>query len=159
MCAMKRLFLLGLLLTSLSAPAQTTAKGLSDSCQKILSAVGSKGTTKGKWDGRRPEDIYSSGQCEGFIEGWMDGIDGAILTKGNTAVVLQLKRTQITDSWDVAAALVKHLQQVPLDAGKPADEVLRNILVDNNLITLTPYIMPATGPSSDANIQSTSGPQ
>ena len=89
----------------------------------------------------------------------MDGIDGAILTKGNTAVVLQLKRAQITDSWDVADALVKHLRQVPLDAGKPADEVLRNILADNNLITLTPHIMAATGPGSDASIQSTSRSQ
>jgi hypothetical protein len=117
------------------------------------------GSAKATWDEKRPNDIYAAGQCEGLIEGWMDGIDGAILTKGNTAVALQIKRTQITDSWDVANALIKHLQQVPLDGGKPADEVLRNILVDHNLITLSPYIMPATGPGSDTNVQSISGSQ
>jgi hypothetical protein len=147
-----------LLLVSLTAGAQTTAKALSDSCQKILSALGSKGTAKGKWDGNRPEDIYASGQCEGFIEGWMDGIDGAILTNDKGPILLQIKRSQITDSWDIAAALVKHLNEVPLDAGKPADTVLRNILAQNDLITLTPYYKPTlNGDSGD--LQTTSQPQ
>jgi hypothetical protein len=150
-----------LLIFGLAMPAlaQSSAKSLSDTCQKAFSATVTKGSAKARWDERRPNDIYAAGQCEGFIEGWMDGIDGAILTKGSTAIVLQIKRAQITDSWDVANALVKHLQQVPLDGGKPADEVLRNILADNNLITVTPYIMPATGPGSEANVQSTSGSQ
>jgi len=155
---MKRLALPVLLLISLNAPAQTTAKAVSDACQKILNAVGSKGATKGKWDGRRPEDIYASGQCEGFIEGWMDGIDGAILTNDKGPLLLQVKRSQIADSWTIAAALVKHLSAVPLDAGKPADTVLRNILIQNELITLTPYYKPApTGDTGD--LQPTSQPQ
>lgn len=76
----------------------TTAKTLSDTCQRVLNAVGTKGPSKGKWDGRRPEDIYASGECEGFIEGWMDGINGAILTNNKRPVSLQIKRSQIIDS-------------------------------------------------------------
>lgn len=151
---MNRLAILAAMSTlTMTASAQITSSSLSDACQKVTSAL----KANGKWDERRPQDIYLAGQCNGFIQGWIEGIDGAILTRNNGYVTVQVKRSQIKDSWDIATALVKDMREQPLDSGKPADDVLSGILLSSGLLTLTPQFL-SSGSQGDA-LHSTASPQ
>jgi hypothetical protein len=134
------------------AESGPTAADLNTACQKIRGAVNSKG----KWDGKRSEDVYLSGQCEGFIEGWIEGISGSVLPYNGKPVSVRVKTEQLKDNWTVADALNSHLKAHPLDSGKSADEVLRTILLANELSDLQPYIFDK---ESDTSLHNTVTPQ
>lgn len=121
-----------------------SASDLSDTCQKAGTAI----SGKGKWDGKRPEAIYAAGQCEGFIEGWIAGINGSILNGKNGLVIVSVREDQIKSMWDIAQALAQHLKDAPLDSGKPADSVLQQILLDSGLITTSPAPTASPTPST-----------
>jgi hypothetical protein len=120
----------------------TTAGDLVTSCEKSLTAI----NVKGQYEQKRPDDIYKAGQCSGFIEGWLEGLDGSILTappgSSTRLVVVTIKWSAIPDSWKIAAALQKDLRDSPLDSGKSADEILRKILLANELIEQKKYVVP-----------------
>jgi hypothetical protein len=120
----------------------TTAGDLVASCEKSLTAT----NAKGQYAQKRPDDIYKAGQCSGFIEGWLEGLDGSILTgpsgSGVRLVAVTIKWNEIPGAWKIAAALQKDLQDTPLDSGKSADEILRKILLANGLIEQKPYVVP-----------------
>ncbi len=139
------LSLLVMLFINSTANSQVSASDLSKTCQKASSAISSRG----KWDGKRPDDVYAAGQCEGFIEGWIQGLDGSILRQEDKFVIVRIRQDQIKTMWDIAVALVKHLDGNPLDSGKPADTVLQKILLENGLINTEPVFMPTTIQSSN----------
>jgi hypothetical protein len=76
------LFLLALLYTFVARA--TTAADLVANCEKSNTATKSKGA----YDQKHPDDIYQAGQCSGFIQGWLEGIDGAILNDGPSKLAL-----------------------------------------------------------------------
>lgn len=139
---------LGLLcLLPVGAQAATvTASTLSDTCQHANRAI----NVKGKWDGKKPEDVYATGQCEGFLEGWIAGIDGAILNDKGTFYVVTVKHDQIANVWAIADALSKHLADKPLEGGKPADTVLQDILATNGLLNVQ-AVNPTAAPDQTLN--------
>lgn len=134
---MKRAFLaLAVFCVTTSIAHATTAADLLTACQNVNEAL----DTKGKYNSKKPEAIYKSGQCAGFIEGWLAGIDGAILTlSADKLAVISVKTSQIKSYWDVATALQNYLASHPLDKGKPADVVLQQVLIDAGLLTATAY--------------------
>jgi len=124
--------------------APVSAGDLSSTCQKASRAINSKG----KWEGKRPEDIYGVGQCEGFLEGWVDGIDGTILRGKNGLLLVSVKRDQIKSMWDIATTLADYLKTHPLESSKPVDSVLQEILQESGLLTARPYQNPGSAPEA-----------
>jgi len=132
--------LLLMTLSSMAYAAVTTAAELSTSCQSASRAVKGK---ESKYDSKHPADIYAAGQCEGYLQGWLEEIDGKAFTQNGKPVIATVKWSQVPNSmFTIAAALAKHLKDVPLDAGKPAAEVLRDLIYQNDLLTMAPYSDP-----------------
>lgn len=127
------------------AQTSTSAGDLIAACIKSNKAVDSKG----KYDKKHPDNIYKAGQCSGYIQGWMEGLDRAFLVstseKSPAIVEVSVKWSEIPDIWKIAAAVQKDLQNTPLDSGKPADTILRKVLVANGLMDLKPYNIPSSG--------------
>lgn len=132
------------LLLAVLTPAPTlaiTASELSATCQKSSNAV----NMKGKFDNKRTDDIYASGQCDGFIEGWLQGVDQAVFFSGEKSVVITIKWDQLPKSmFTIANALDQYLKANPLESGKPADIVLIQVLRQSRLLSTTPYVSPTS---------------
>ena len=118
----------------------TTAADLVKTCEKVADSS----TDKGKYIQAHSEAIEASGQCEGFIEGWLEGIDGAILQLDGKAVVLSIKWSEMPGVWKIYIALRQHLENTPLDSGKSADTVLQKVLRTNGLINLQSFTPPVS---------------
>lgn len=140
------------------AASVISASDLASVCQKASTAI----NAKGKWEGKRPDDVFAVGQCEGFLEGWMEGIDGSILSGKNGPVLVSVKRDQIHSAWDVAVALIDHVRDTPLDSGKAADTVLQSMLLESGLLSASPAPPGGDSPTSqrcEAVLESFKGSQ
>jgi hypothetical protein len=143
---MKTLAILLAFVCCIAAHAATTAEQLSTVCQNANRSVNSKG----KFDGKRTDDIYAAGQCEGFIEGWLQGIDQGVYTVDSKSYVVTIKWKELPPSmFTIGAALTKYLKENPLESGKPADKVLLTVLVKSDLLSAAPYIAPRASLASD----------
>lgn len=139
---MKRIsFLLALLMTRAAAHAEgTSAADLVATCGEVSNAL----SEKGKYIEAHPKAIYSMGQCEGFLEGWLQGIDGAIVQSDGKAATLYIRWGELPSMWKIAGALTQHLKETPLDSGKSADSILLKVLRANGLIEVKAFVAPTS---------------
>jgi len=127
--------------------ASVTAGDLLKTCQGVASALNSKG----HYDLKHPDDIYFSGQCDGFIAGMLHGIDGQLYHNEDSYFLVTVKWAEVPESmFDIAVALKKHLDATPLDSGKDATDVLTNLLLTNGLLATKPYTFPCPVVKSNA---------
>jgi hypothetical protein len=98
-------------------------------------------------------DLYQTGACVGYFEGMMDGMDntGGWRRSDGTVGTFQIKRASITSSWDVIRAFYEYVDATPLAKGKPAWNVLQQVLITNGLGSFTPEAPPETQVSSLSN--------
>jgi hypothetical protein len=128
--------------------AAASASSLDNECKKVRSAAVKNGKWK-KGNKEETEATFDSGQCSGYIQGWLEATDGSII-QGGTNGKLYLVRidTEHVDTWKVAEALHNHLAASPLDGDKRADAVLLRLMIDNKLVETT-EVLSQTNVTSD----------
>src|SRR5579872_2401368 len=85
-----------------------------------------------KGDGK---DLYQTGICFGYFTGLIDGMDntGGWQMADKTVGAFHIKRESINSTWDVVRAFYAYVEANPLSNGKPAWNVLQNVLTTNGL--------------------------
>ena len=94
-------------------------------------------------DTTKPQDILKVGQCVGFLKGWIEGSDGTTYQESNGAYVrITIKRDHIKDMGEVADYLLHYLAKNLNAQDKAADDVLRKVLHEQGLLSLTMVQVP-----------------
>lgn len=86
------------------------------------------------------KDLYQTGVCFGYFTGLIDGMDntGGWQLSDKSIAAFQIKREAINSTWDVIRAFYDYVDANPLAKGKPAWNVLQNVLTTNGLATFVP---------------------
>ena len=123
-----------LLLVSTIAHAQrAAADNLLDQCAKVNKVLDPKHPTK--YAKNEGEAAFSAGQCEGYLQGWVEATDGSYRVSNSGKVILvHVDIDSIKSYWDIAVALRKNINDNPLDKGKTADAVLEKVLFNAGVL-------------------------
>jgi hypothetical protein len=105
------------------------ATELAARCNKASGILSKDGKLRKKTE---TDTGYSAGQCIGYVEGVLDGIDGTDYTSDGKT--FQVRVESISNEWDVVAAFLKDLADNPLDKNKTAEAVLLKVLLANGLV-------------------------
>jgi hypothetical protein len=126
--------LLAALLVSLSANAQrAAADNLLTECQQVSKALDAKHPNQ--YAKNQGEASFSAGQCEGYLQGWVESADGSYrVTKEGKVILVHVDIGSIKSYWDIAVALQKNLSDNPLDKGKTADSILEKVLFNAGVL-------------------------
>ena len=125
---------LTLLFFSATAGAQrAAADGLLDQCAKVNKVLDPKHPTK--YAKNEGEAAFSAGQCEGYLQGWVEATDGSYrVSKTGKVILVHVDIDSIKSYWDIAVALRKNLNDNPLDKGKTADAILEKVLFNAGVL-------------------------
>ena len=98
--------LLAALLVSLSANAQrAAADNLLTECQQVSKALDAKHPNQYANQG---EASFSAGQCEGYLQGWVESADGSYrVTKEGKVILVHVDIGSIKSYWDIAVRCKK----------------------------------------------------
>jgi hypothetical protein len=132
------LLVFGVFLTPGQAQQRTylTADSLATVCQNVYLSSGlydKHGKPKRNADLQKS---YQLGQCNGYITGLLDGIDGTSFTASDgTLKVVHI--AYIASNQDLISSFMRYVAANPLAKNKTAQEVIDTVLIENNLMGVT----------------------
>lgn len=109
--------------------AYAGAQELADQCRKASGIIDNNGKLRKKSE---TDTGFAAGQCSGYIQGLLDGIDGTDYSSSGKTFTIRVE--YISNNWDVVTAFLNDLTANPLDKNKTAQEVLLKVLVNNGLV-------------------------
>jgi hypothetical protein len=116
-----------------------TAGEIADSC----SSQQNTNLPNGRIGVSKTQAVSNIGQCVGFLRGWIEGSDGTTYQESNGIYVrITIKRDHIKDMAIVADYLLQYLVKHPEAQEKVADDVLRKVLHERGLLSLSMVQIP-----------------
>jgi len=129
------------MLLLLSGIAQADIKGstLHDICKNWTATYPDKATV--------PLNIYRQGACQGYIDGWLAGVDDTLVPDDNGVLGTINFESGIT-TIQTARILVLYIENHPEEENKPAHIALMHAMLDARLVSL---VSPGKDPGKGAS--------